>query len=49
MIYDKETDRYYWSDLDLKNSKLAREALKKQKGFSWEEMRAQYLRNKKKG
>ena len=31
----------------LKNSKGAMESLKKQKPFSWEEMRAQYLRNKK--
>ena len=31
----------------LKNSKGAMESLKKQKPFSWEEMRTQYLRNKK--
>ncbi len=47
MIYDKETDRYYLNDFHLKNSKGAMESLKKQKPFSWEEMRAQYLRNKK--
>ena len=48
MIYDPETDRYYLSDSHLKNSKLCQEALKKQKPFSREEMRAQYLRLKQK-
>ena len=48
MIYDPETDRYYQNDFHLQNSKLCQEALKKQKPFSREEMKAQYLRNKKK-
>ena len=48
MIYDPETDRYYLNDFHLKNSKAVRESLKKQKPFSREEMKAQYLRNKEK-
>ena len=48
MIYDEEIDRYYLNVFHLKNSKGVREALKKQKPLSREEMRAQYQRNKNK-
>ena len=48
MIYDPETDRYYLNDFHMKNSKGAMEELKKQRGFSREEMQAQCLRLKQK-
>ena len=48
MIYDPETDRNYLNEFHLQNSQGCREHLKNQKPFSWEEVRAQYLRNKEK-
>jgi hypothetical protein len=40
--------KFYLSDSHRKNSELAQESLKKQKPFSREEMKAQYLKQKQK-
>ena len=46
MIIDKKTQIYYLNESHKKNSELAQESLKKQKPFTREEMKAQYLRLK---
>ena len=43
MIIDKKTQSFYLSESHKKNSELAQVSLKKQKPFSREEMKAQYL------